>query len=280
MKADLHLHTTASDGRLSPQETVRTAVDLGLSVIAITDHDSIEGIPPALEEAKRFPQLLVVPGVEINTDFPAGEVHILGYFIDYSDPELNRTLEDLHRSRHDRGIRMVARLAEIGITINWDRVLELASGGVVGRPHIAQALFEEGYVSSIREAFNKYIGRNGTAYVRRWKPRPAEAVALILKANGLPFLAHPADIENLDSFTGELKEAGVKGLEIYYANYTAAKIARLEELAKRYRLMASGGSDYHGPDTNIGADIGSIDIPDEAIEQFIAIAEKKRMVLP
>jgi predicted metal-dependent phosphoesterase TrpH len=265
---------------LSPQETVRTAVDLGLSVIAITDHDSVEGISPALEEAKKFPQLLVVPGVEINTDFPSGEVHILGYFIDCYDPGLNYMLKEMHRSRHDRGIKMVARLADAGININWDRVLELASGGVVGRPHIAQALLEEGYVSSIKEAFNKYISRNGAAYVGRHKPTPVEAVESILKANGLAFLAHPADIENLESFTAELKKAGIAGIEIYYANYTSTKIARLKELAERFKLMTSGGSDYHGPGINIGAAIGSIDIPEKSIEQFVSIAGKKRMVIP
>jgi predicted metal-dependent phosphoesterase TrpH len=139
---------------------------------------------------------------------------------------------------------------------------------------------EEGYVSTLKEAFNKYINRNGVAYVGRQKPTPLEAVGAILKANGLPFLAHPADIENLDSFTAELKKAGIAGFEIYYANYTSTKIARLEELANQYKLMASGGSDYHGPGTNIGAAIGSIDIPKESIEQFVSIAEKKRMVIP
>jgi predicted metal-dependent phosphoesterase TrpH len=279
MKADLHLHTTASDGRLSPQEMVRKAVDVGLSVIAITDHDSITGIQPALEEATKFPSLRVIPGVEINTDFPSGEVHILGYFINFQDPELIHVLEELHNSRYVRGAQMVAKLATIGVDIDWDRVLELASGGCVGRPHIAQALLEKGHVSSIREAFNKYIGRNGIAHVGRRKPTTAEAVALILKANGLPFLAHPADISELDSLVYELKKAGLVGMEIYYANYSPAKITRLEKLADSYKLMASGGSDYHGPDTNIGTIIGGIDIPEESVQQFISLAEKKRMVI-
>jgi len=167
MRADLHLHTTASDGRLTPRELVRKAVELKLDVIAITDHDSVEGVLPALEEAKSFTQLMVIPGVEINTDVPKGEVHILGYFVDYRDPGLNHTLEELRNSRYERGKNMVAKLTEIGINVDWGRVQELAGGGSIGRPHIAQAMLEQGYISSLREAFTKYIGRNSPAYVER-----------------------------------------------------------------------------------------------------------------
>jgi len=280
MKADLHLHTTASDGRLSPQEIVRKASQLGLDVIAITDHDSVEGIPPALEAAKSFPQLLVIPGVEINTDMPRGEAHILGYFIDYRDPELNHSLKELRNSRYERGRKMIAKLADIGIDIDWERVLELATGGTIGRPHIAQAMVERGYISSLHEAFAKYIGRNGPAYVERKKLTPLDAVELILNAGGLPFLAHPADIEYLEAFVSQLKEAGMAGLEVYYAHYSPSKIARLQALAKEYDLIASGGSDYHGLDNTIGTDIGSVDLPPNLVEQFISLAERRRIVIP
>lgn len=280
MKADLHLHTTASDGRLSPQEIVRKASQLGLDVIAITDHDSVEGIPPALEAAKSFPQLLVIPGVEINTDMPRGEAHILGYFIDYHDPELNHSLKELRNSRYERGRKMIAKLADIGIEIDWERVLELATGGTIGRPHIAQAMVERGYISSLHEAFAKYIGRNGPAYIERKKLTPLDAVELILNAGGLPFLAHPADIEYLEAFVSQLKEAGMAGLEVYYAKYSPSKIGRLQALAKKYDLIASGGSDYHGLDNTIGANIGSVDLPPNLVEQFISLAERRRMVIP
>jgi predicted metal-dependent phosphoesterase TrpH len=280
MKADLHLHTTASDGRLSPQEIVRKASQLGLDVIAITDHDSVEGIPPALEAAKSFPQLLVIPGVEINTDMPQGEVHILGYFIDYHDPQLNHSLEELRNSRYERGRKMIAKLADMGMDIEWERVLELASGGTIGRPHIAQAMVERGYSSSLQEAFAKYIGRNGSAYIERKKLTPLDAVKLILNAGGLPFLAHPADIAHLEALVPRLKEAGMAGLEVYYANYSPRKIARLQALAKRYNLIASGGSDYHGLDNTIGADIGSVHLPPKSVEQFISLAERRRTVIP
>ena len=275
MKADLHLHTTASDGRLSPKEIVLKAAQVGLDVIAITDHDSVGGIQSALEAAKSFPRLLVIPGIEINTYMPRSEVHILGYFIDYLDPEFNRALEELRNSRYERGRKMVAKLAGLGIEIDWERVLTLASGGTIGRPHIAQAMLERGYIASLPEAFTKYIGNGGIAYVKRKKVTPSEAVELIIKANGLPFIAHPADIENLDSFIYQLKQAGIAGLEVYYPKYSQNKIAHLEALATKYGIITSGGSDYHGLDNTIGSNMGSVDLPQDSIEQFISLAEQK-----
>jgi predicted metal-dependent phosphoesterase TrpH len=280
MKADLHLHTTTSDGTLSPQEMVQKASQLGLDVIAITDHDSVNGIPPALETAKSFPQLMVIPGIEISTDMPQGWVHILGYFVDYRDSEFNHALEELRNSRYERGLKIVARLADLGINIDWERVLALASGGTIGRPHIAQAMLERGYIASLQEAFTKYIGNECIAYVERKKLTPTEAVELIIKANGWSFLAHPADIEHLDSFAHQLKQIGLAGIEIYSPNYSPSKIARLEALAKKHDLITSGGSDYHGLDNTIGADIGSVDLPQEAVEQLISLAEQRRIVTP
>lgn len=274
MKADLHLHTTASDGRLSPQELVQRAGHLGLEVIAITDHDSVAGIPSALAAAKSFPNLLVIPGVEIDTDIPDHDVHILGYFMDYRNIEFANTLERLRNSRYERGQKMVAKLAEFGIQIDWERVLELASGGAIGRPHIAQAMLERGYISSFKEAFTQYIGRNCIAYVKRTKITPLEAVTLIVKANGLPFLAHPADIENLESFVRQLQQAGLVGIEVYYAHYSPDKVERLRTVADKYGLVSSGGSDYHGLDNTVGADIGTIDIPRESVDQIISLGKQ------
>jgi predicted metal-dependent phosphoesterase TrpH len=276
MRADLHLHTTASDGKLTPQELVRQAVELKLDVIAITDHDSVGGISPALEVAKSFPQLMVIPGVEINTDVPKGEVHILGYFINYCDPEFNHALEELRNSRYERGKKMVARLAEIGVHIDWGRVLGLVGEGSVGRPHIAQAMLERGYISSLQEAFTKYIGRNGPAYVERKKLLPIEAVKLVTNAGGLPVLAHPADIESLEPFILELKRAGMVGIEIYYNGYASKTIDQLKRLAKKHNLVACGGSDYHGLDDSIGASMGSVDVPRESVEQLVSLSKQGR----
>jgi predicted metal-dependent phosphoesterase TrpH len=276
MRADLHLHTTASDGKLTPQELVRQAVELKLDVIAITDHDSVGGISPALEVAKSFPQLMVIPGVEINTDVPKGEVHILGYFMNYRDPEFNHALEELRNSRYERGKKMVARLAEIGVHIDWGRVLGLAGEGSVGRPHIAQAMLERGYISSLQEAFTKYIGRNGPAYVERKKLNPIEAVKLVINAGGLPVLAHPADIEPLEPFILELKRAGMVGIEIYYNGYASKTINQLKRLAEKHNLVACGGSDYHGLDESIGASMGSVDVPLESVEQLVSLSKQGR----
>lgn len=275
MRADLHLHTTASDGQLTPQELVKRAADLKLEVIAITDHDTVEGIQPALEAAKSFPDLMVIPGVEINTDVPKGEVHILGYFIDYRDPALNHTLEGLRNSRYERGKKMVAKLAEIGIDIDWERVLGLAGQGSVGRPHIAQAIMEQGYVSSLREAFDNYIGRNAPAYIERKKLPPVEAVEHVLAAEGLPVLAHPADIEPLETFLIQLKKAGIIGMEIYYNGYSSETISQLKKLARKYELIACGGSDYHGLGDSIGSDIGSVNLPRESVERLILLSKKE-----
>jgi len=186
MKVDLHIHSTASDGRLTPEEVVRLASKKGLSVIAITDHDSVDGIAAALVAAESVPSLRVIPGVEINTDNPNGEVHIVGYFIDYENEELKRTLETLRHSREIRARKMIAKLRKLGIEVEWQRVQELAGGGSMGRPHVAQAMFEQGYVPSLQEAFTKYIGRQGPAYAERERLSPEEAVKLVVKAVACP----------------------------------------------------------------------------------------------
>ena len=274
MKADLHLHTTASDGRLEPAEIVRLAVKVGLDVIAITDHDTIAGIAPALAIAKDFPSLTVIPGVEINTDVPRGEVHVLGYFIDYTDQEFAVVLQGLCDSRRERALKMLAKLSNLGMEIQWSRVQGLAQGGSVCRPHIAQALLEAGYVSSQKEAFNKYIGHDGPAYVEREKLLPVEAVRLVIGAQGLPVLAHPADIDNLDKVVAELKKAGLIGIEVYYGDYTPDIINELLKIAERYHLVPTGGTDYHAFGYNSEVMIGGMLAPSQSVEQLFALAGK------
>ena len=220
---DLHIHTTASDGRFTPEEIVRKAAGLGLSVIAIADHDSVDGIAPAMMAAQAFPQLRVIPNVEISTDMPEGEVHILGYFIDYANEELKASLARFRNSRQTRAQRMVARLEDFGIHIEWQRVKEIAGAGSIGRPHIAQAMLENGYINALHEAFDKYIGRQGPAYVEREKMTPLEAVALIVRTGGLPALAHPFTVSDPEAMVITLKEAGLIGIEVYYNGYPAAE---------------------------------------------------------
>jgi predicted metal-dependent phosphoesterase TrpH len=279
MKADLHLHTTASDGRLEPKAIVSLAVKVGLDVISITDHDSIDGVRPALAAAEAFPSLMVIPGVEINTDVPLGEVHVLGYFIDYTDRKLAVALQGLRDSRRERGQRMIAKLSKLGMNIDWQRVLELAQGGSIGRPHLAQVLFEKGYVSSEKEAFDKYIGHNGPAYVERYKLLPVEAVKLITDAQGLPVLAHPADIGDLNELVPKLKAVGLIGIEVYYRDYNSDVIANLLKVAKQHDLIPTGGTDYHAFGDGSEVMIGGALAPAQSVERLLALADKRSLEL-
>ena len=274
MKADLHLHTTASDGRLEPEEIVHVAVKAGLDVIAITDHDIVDGVAPALAAAGVFPSFTIIPGVEINTDVPHGEMHVLGYFVDYTDQKLAATLQRLRNSRKGRAQRMIAKLCDLGMKVEWQRVQEFAQNGSVCRPHVARALFEKGYVRSEKEAFDKYIGRDGPAYVEREKLLPVEAVELIVAARGLPVLAHPANIDNLDKLIPELKEAGLVGMEVYYRDYTSDVVGWLLEIAERYGLIPTGGTDYHAFEDGLEVMIGETSPPSQSVERLFALADK------
>ena len=278
-RVDLHIHSTASDGRLSPAEVVRKSAEAGLTVIALADHDTVDSIVPALEAAKTFPGLRVIPCVEISTDTPKGEAHVLGYFIDYTHPELKATLASSRNSRRERARAMIAKLKDLGIYVDWQRVQEIAGSGSIGRPHIAQAMFEKGYIASIKEAFTKYIGWGGPAYVGRHKITPGEAVKLILRAKGLPVLAHPLTINDPEATVIELKAAGLVGIETYYDGATNEEINRLVSLADRYGLITTGGSDYHGLDASTETMIGGAAVPIAAAEQLIALAEQRALKL-
>ena len=188
---DLHLHTTCSDGRLAPSELVQLCAERGLKVLAISDHDSTEGIEEALDAARAFPELEVIPGVELSTDVPGSEIHMLGYFVDHRDADFQRVLRRFRDDRQQRARRMVERLNELGIEISWGRVEELSKGGAIGRPHIAQAMVEAGYVKYPKDAFDRYIGRNGVAYAERVKLTPVEAINILVSHGALPVMAHP-----------------------------------------------------------------------------------------
>ncbi|MDP2919277.1 MAG: PHP domain-containing protein [Dehalococcoidia bacterium] len=272
---DLHIHTTASDGKHTAAEIVHLAAKRGLEVMAVTDHDSVEGIPAALETARSYPQLRFIPGVELSTDVDKGEVHVLGYFIDYTDAEFLASLERMRNSRVGRARKMVDKLAQLGIRIEWRRVQEIAGGGAIGRPHIAQAMLEKGYIKSMQDAFRNYIGHGGPAYVERDKLTPAEAVRLILKASGLPVLAHPMTSGDVEATIAELKTVGLIGIEAYYASYSDEEINLLLGLARKYGLIATGGTDYHGIDDTTETYIGGLDVPALAGEQLVILAEKR-----
>jgi len=272
-RVDLHLHSTASDGVLSPAEVVRKAGYLKLKYMALTDHDTVDGIAEALAEAEKFPGLTVIPGVEMSTDVAAGDVHILGYFIDWQDPELRRRLTIMRASREDRGQAIVERLAELGMPLDWERVKEVAGDAVIGRPHIAQAMLEKGYIGYIGEAFDKYISRGGPGYVERIKLAPAEAVALIKSAGGVPVMAHPLTLPDYEKLIEELVPAGLAGIEVFYSSFKDWEIERLKRLAERLSLVATGGTDYHGLDPATEMMIGGQPVPIAAVEGLLARRE-------
>jgi predicted metal-dependent phosphoesterase TrpH len=274
-RADLHTHSAYSDGRLTPTELVERAASRGLEVLALTDHDCTDGIAEALEAARKHPQLLFIPGVELSTDVPHEEVHVLGYFLDWQNPRFQDRLGRLRRSRLERGQKMLAKLKRLGIEISWQRVQELAGDGAVGRPHIALAMMEAGHISSLEEAFDRYIGRNGPAYVEREKITPTEAVHLLTDASALPVLAHPRDLQNLESLLLELKEAGVIGMEVYYQDYDQQAIERLLAIARQHDLLPLGGSDFHGIGGARERDLGDIPLPFEPVQQLVALARQR-----
>lgn len=261
---DLHVHTSASDGKYSPTEVVQQALASGMSAVAITDHDTLGGIGEALAAASGT-SLEVIPGVEISTDAPSCEVHILGYFIDQGNPTLNRWLRDFQNSRLDRARRILARLSRLGLPLNLRRVEEMANGGSVGRPHIAGAMVERGYVSSVHEAFDRYIGRNRPAYVPRRKVTPEEAIDLVRSARGVPVLAHPRLIREL---VPGLAAQGLKGIEAYYVGYSPEDTSELIELAQKHGLITTGGSDFHGEDVKPESLLGGVPVPARALSDL------------
>ncbi len=247
-RVDLHLHTTLSDGRLTPTELVRLAVSRGVTVAAVTDHDSTEGLAEAFAEAAHHPELTLVPGIELSADHPTGEgdLHILGYFLDTGNRRLQGRLREFREGRKGRAQRMVERLAELGLPVEWSRVKEIAGEGSIGRPHIALAMVERGYIATPQEAFVEYLKDGGAAYVDRMKLPPEEAVELIQGAGGVAVLAHPIYVTGLQELLPHLVEAGIRGMEVHYANFNREQRREMGRTAQSSGLLPCGGSDYHG----------------------------------
>ncbi|MCL2140813.1 MAG: PHP domain-containing protein [Dehalococcoidia bacterium] len=279
-KIDLHVHTNASDGKHSPSRLVELAAQRGLSILAITDHDTVDGSIQALEAVRNYPNLKVIPGVEISSHAPGCEVHILGYFIDVAAPEFIRQMSLLRGSRIERACAMVEKLNDLGFAITMQRVREIAGTGSIGRPHIAQALVEKGYVNSFQEVFERYLGQGGLAYVERSKLSPEEAVTLILKSGGLPVLAHPTTISDAEQMIVRLVDCGLVGLECHYKDYNAIQRKEMLALARRYNLIATGGSDYHGVDEATEVMLGEAEVPVDCAQSLIQEARLRGLALP
>jgi len=263
---DLHLHTLASDGRLSPTELIQLVANQGLETISITDHDSTEGLAEAYEAAKKFPYMRIIPGIEMSADIPGDEVHVLGYFLDYHDVEFQEMLTELRRGRVGRAQVMVEKLVALGKPVEWERVLHFAGDGTVGRPHIALAMVEAGYFKEPKEAFEEYLGNDGLAYYDRPKLNPTESVAMIRKVGGVPVLAHPTFMNDMEAGIASLKKEGLVGMEVYYAQYDDNTVRHLARLAREYDLIPCGGSDYHGLG-NTGEPLpGTLGPPEETVK--------------
>lgn len=270
---DLHTHTTVSDGSMTPSELVRHAHKKGLAAIAVTDHDSMAGIEQAQVEGRKL-GIEVIAGVEISVDFDP-EIHLLGYFFNGRYEPILKSLEELRLMREQRNPKIIRKLNELGFDITMDEVNKKADGVNVGRPHIARALMDKGYVGSIAEAFEKYLSAGKPAYFKKDKLTPEEGIALIACSGGTPVLAHPVYLDmagiDLEQLLPRLKAAGLKGIEAVYSENTQEQTAKLLKLAEGNGLAVSGGSDFHGsfkPHIEIGIGRGSLRIPYELLDRL------------
>ncbi len=272
---DFHLHSTASDGVHSPAWVVERAAANGVRVLSLTDHDTTAGLPEAAAAAARL-GVRLIPGVEVSTDLGPADVHLLGYGFDPAAPKLQEFFRWQQEGRRARLDKILAILREHGMPLDARRVLEIAGEATVGRPHVARALVERGYVASVQEAFDRWLGNGKPADVNREKLAPAEAIAMIHEHGGVVFIAHPIYIgTNYPEAIGQLRAWGADGIETYYKHYPPETIALHEQYSYEFGLARSGGSDYHGLGNPDDREIGDIPFPDEEVERFVAFIEER-----
>lgn len=267
---DMHTHTTASDGVYTPCQLVKYGILKGLHGIAITDHDTVEGIDKAVNYLINRDDFIVIPGIELSTEYMEEEVHILGYAINYKCNELLHTLSFLQKQRENRIVKIIEKLQNLGIEITYNEILNMFGNAVLGRPHIAKALIKKGYVDNIQEAFNKYLNKGCVAYVSRYKITPFEAIDLIKKARGFTTIAHPKLI-NSDKVLMDILEKGVDGIEVYHPEHKKEDQEKFLNMAKECNLIVTAGSDFHSPPTTKGfhGDLGDEKISIEKVYKFI-----------
>ncbi len=281
-RIDLHSHTTASDGSLTPEELVRMAKQQGVTTLAVTDHDTIAGLPQAIAEGERT-GVEVIPGIEISCLYGATELHILGYFINPDDPHLTSALLTYQTSREDRNPRIVQRLQELGCEVSYADIKAAAGNATVGRPHIAQALVRKGYVASVSEAFDRYLADGAPAYLPRLLPSPAEAIGLIRQIGGVPVLAHPVYASRLnepfEQVCATLKGLGLLGIEALYSSHNRQQTDYYRSISTNQGLVVTGGSDFHGetkPHLLVGTGYGTLSVPPDLLEPVRALATGRR----
>ena len=273
---DLHTHSTFSDGSDSPEELVNIAVSAGVSALALTDHDTVSGIDRALAAAHDT-GLELVPGVELSTFYKKHEIHVVGLFVDYSNRYFKRELNQIRFIREERNRKMCAKLHTLGIDIDYDNMVEIYKSNMITRAHIADYLLNRRYISTRKEAFEKYIGSHGPAFIQWEKISVIKGIRLILASGGVPILAHPVaykmDEDSLDELVKTLKENGLVGMEVFYSTNSQSFTDKSLELCKKYSLLPSGGSDYHGrtkPLIKVGSGLGGLKVPYELLEPIRA----------
>jgi len=279
-EGDFHCHSSRSDGVLSPTDLVDLAYKNGVRTFALTDHDTLDGIDEARAAVARHSGMRLIPGVELSCDVPGTEVHMLGLFVDPEDAAFRSILRKFQDDRIERGQKVLAALASMGVSIEWSRVLEIAGEASVGRPHIARAMIERGHVASTEEAFATYLAYDSPAYVEREKLVPADAIEMIHSAGGLAVFAHPLLTKEHEQIASELAAAGLDGLEAYYRYFNPEQVAALLELAERLQLTPTGGSDYHGNGRENEVEPGVFNMPTEAIERLLDEASARGCVVP
>lgn len=280
---DLHVHSTRSDGTYSPKELVDYAIEKGLTAFALTDHDSIDGLEEAINyatEQVNAPSATVpevIPGIEFSTEYHGRDIHIVGLYIDYKNPAFVKALQDFVNSRALRNEKMCGLLREHGVDITYEGLCREFPEAVITRAHYAKYLLEHGYVGSMNEAFDRYVGDHASCFVPREKVTPTQAVKLILEADGVPILAHPMlyhmSDARLETLVAELKNAGLMGIEAIYNNHTAGEERQIRRLAAKYHLLISGGSDFHGankPKLDLGVGYGGLHVPDSVLKAINA----------
>ena len=273
-EADLHCHTTASDGLLTPTELISLAAELGLKGIGITDHDTIQGWKEA-EEAGEKHQIQILRGIELSTEWQGKEVHILGYEMNGSANNLNDKLRYLRQAREQRMLKILDRLEAQEIHISVDEVQQFAQGESIGRPHIAHALMERGYVRSIGEGFERYIGIGAPAYVPRYKLTPEEGIEIVRAAHGVAVLAHPG-VQRLEEGIPAWVKVGLQGIEVVHSDHKPEDEKKFGTIAQEYHLLTTGGSDFHGEARKPGVELGRWGVSLDVIQKILDVAQRNR----
>ena len=276
MAVDLHIHTNVSDGIYTPEEIVHKALQASLTAIAITDHDTIEGIAPAQIAAQQH-SLEIVPGIELSAAGKHGDVHILGYYINLDDQEFLAHLAAIRTARIERITQIMAKFAKLGITFDISELIDNANKIALCRSHLAHAMIVANIVKTKREAFQRYLGIGKPAYVSRVDISPIQAIELILAAQGVPVLAHPGSSNLNANFIAELVAAGLQGLEVHHRDHSAKQVKLYTKIATRNNLLITGGSDFHGCHYGYYHPIGSCAVPNTVVEQLKQLASSNRL---